>query len=209
MRWWYEQNGQTKGPVEDGELRSLVEQGTLNHNSRVIQEGASDWTTVEREASSIGISSGAESGPAAAPTSGYAPRYTSAPAAEPPADQQPQGGYGQQQGGYGQQPQGGYGQPPSGAYGAQPQGPYGPPAQGAYAGTVSDKEWLTALLLAIFLGSLGVDRFYLGYTNLGIAKIAVTIFTCGIGGLIWQIIDVIKIAQNNLPDSEGRPLRKT
>jgi len=116
MRWWYEQNGQTKGPVEDGELRSLVEQGTLNRNSRVIQEGASDWTTVEREASSIGISSGAESGPAAAPTSGYVPRYTSAPAAEPPDTSS-------------QQPQGGYGQPPAGAYGAQPQGPYGDPPQ--------------------------------------------------------------------------------
>jgi len=96
MRWWYEQNGQTKGPVENGELRSLVEQGTLDQTSRVIQEGASTWTTVEREASNIGIGSGGASGPPAAPSSGQVPRYTSAPAAEPPdaSSQQPQGGYG-------------------------------------------------------------------------------------------------------------------
>ena len=192
MRWWYQQDGQTKGPVEDAELRDLVERGTLNQGSRVIQEGGSEWTTVGQEASNIGISSGA--GAAGQPSSGYVPRYTSAPT-EPP------GAPGQQP--TGQQP-GGYGQPPPGAYGAQPQGPYGPPAQGAYAGAVSDKEWMTALLLSIFLGGLGVDRFYLGYSGLGIAKL-LTLGGCG----IWSIIDIISIAQNKMPDAEGRPLKKT
>jgi hypothetical protein len=213
MRWWYEESGQTKGPVEDSELRSLVEQGTLNRNSRVIQEGASEWTTVAQEASLIASSPDAGTGTGTGtPGSGYVPRYTGASAAggSDASGQQPQGGYGQggygqqPQGGYGQQPQGAYGQQPQGAYGAQPQGPYGPPAQGAYAGAVSDKEWLTALLLSIFLGGLGVDRFYLGYTGLGVAKL-LTLGGCG----IWSIIDIISIATNKMTDAEGRPLQKT
>lgn len=65
------------------------------------------------------------------------------------------------------------------------------------------KEWLTALLLSIFLGALGVDRFYLGYTVLGILKL-VTLGGCG----IWSIIDIIMIATNKLNDSDGNPLYK-
>ncbi len=174
--------------MEDDELRQLVEDGTLGGDSQIIQESGSAWSTVARETSTIGIGSETGSEPAAGP-----------------------GEYGQPPppGAYGPQPQGGYGQPPPGAYGAQPQGPYMVPAHGPYGVPVSDKEWLTALLLAIFLGSLGADRFYLGYTGLGFAKLAVTIFTCGIGGVIWAIIDIVAIAQNRLPDSEGRPLRKT
>lgn len=37
--------------------------------------------------------------------------------------------------------------------------------------TNCDKSQLVALLLSIFVGQLGVDRFYLGYTDLGIGKV--------------------------------------
>lgn len=65
------------------------------------------------------------------------------------------------------------------------------------------KDWLTALLLSIFLGELGVDRFYLGYIGLGVVKL-LTAGGCG----IWWLIDVILIATDGLKDANGRPLRK-
>jgi predicted amidophosphoribosyltransferase len=68
-------------------------------------------------------------------------------------------------------------------------------------GVFSDKDFTTALLLSIFLGGLGIDRFYLGYTGLGILKL----FT--FGGLgIWSLIDMIMVATRNIPDSNGLAL---
>jgi TM2 domain-containing membrane protein YozV len=66
----------------------------------------------------------------------------------------------------------------------------------------SDKDWGSALLLSIFLGWLGIDRFYLGYTGLGILKL-VTGGACG----VWCLVDSILIAVNKLPDSNGKLLR--
>jgi TM2 domain-containing membrane protein YozV len=66
----------------------------------------------------------------------------------------------------------------------------------------SDKDWGSALLLSIFLGWLGIDRFYLGYTGLGVLKLA-TGGACG----IWCMIDSVLIALTKLPDSNGKPLR--
>ncbi len=69
-------------------------------------------------------------------------------------------------------------------------------------GLYSDKSVTTAVLLSLFLGNLGIDRFYLGYTGLGILKL-LTFGGCG----IWGIVDIVLIATRKLPDSTGRPLR--
>jgi len=65
------------------------------------------------------------------------------------------------------------------------------------------KEWIVALLLSVFLGHLGIDRFYLGYIGLGILKL-LTFGGCG----IWWLIDLILIAADQLKSADGKPLIK-
>ena len=128
------------------------------------------------------------------------------PLPPPYQGQQPQ--YPGQQPGYPGQPAGYAGQPAG--YAGQP-GPYAgyPAAYGvdAYGRPLSDKSKLTAGLLQIFLGSLGIGRFYLGYTTIGVLQLVVTIVTCGLGS-IWGLIDGIIILIGNVPDPQGRTLRE-
>lgn len=75
----------------------------------------------------------------------------------------------------------------------------------AAAGT-GDKSKLVAGLLGIFLGGFGVHRFYLGFTGIGIAQIAVTIVTCGFGA-IWGLIEGILILTGSFDrDADGNLL---
>lgn len=67
----------------------------------------------------------------------------------------------------------------------------------------SEKSWLAALLLSISVGSLGVDRFYLGKTGTGILKL----ITMG-GFGVWWLIDVILIATGQMTDSDGRLVKE-
>ena len=63
------------------------------------------------------------------------------------------------------------------------------------------KSKLTAILLCFFLGSLGIHRFYLGYTLIGVIQL----LTFG-GFIIWAIIDLIMLIIGSLKDSEGNDL---
>ena len=82
-----------------------------------------------------------------------------------------------------------------------------PPAAPNYSAQTPPKDFVVAVILSALLGGLGVDRFYLGYTGLGIAKLAVSIVTCGFGGIIWQIIDFYLLVSGNMPDAQGRALQ--
>ncbi|MCF6390581.1 TM2 domain-containing protein [Mycobacterium sp. MBM] len=95
---------------------------------------------------------------------------------------------------------------PPGAY-YDPLAPYGRhPMTGA---PYSDKSKVIAGLLQLLglFGILGIGRFYLGYTGLGVAQLLVGLFTCGIGAVIWGLIDAILLLTDKVRDPQGRPLR--
>lgn len=60
------------------------------------------------------------------------------------------------------------------------------------------KSQLTALLICIFVGGLGIHRFYLGYTGIGIIQL-LTFGGCG----IWALIDLIMIITGDLKPNGG------
>ncbi|MDD3243394.1 MAG: TM2 domain-containing protein [Eubacteriales bacterium] len=64
------------------------------------------------------------------------------------------------------------------------------------------KSKMTALILSIFLGALGVDRFYLGKIGTGILKL----ITAG-GFGIWWLVDIIMIATGKMTDKNGNSLQ--
>ena len=97
-----------------------------------------------------------------------------------------------------------YGQPAYGqpAYGQQA---YGQPVVGA------PKQWIVAVILAFFLGTLGIHNFYLGYTTKGIIQLVLTITVIGIfvSGP-WALIDFIMLLMRSgsyATDAQGQPLQ--
>jgi len=60
------------------------------------------------------------------------------------------------------------------------------------------KSRVVAILLSFFFGGLGLDRFYLGYTWIGILKF----FTGGVFGILW-LIDLIRIIIGHLQPKNG------
>ncbi len=86
--------------------------------------------------------------------------------------------------------------PPPAAPVAPPQAPAAPavPAEG-------DKSFIATWLLALLLGVVGADRFYLGKVGTGLLKL----FTLG-GAGIWVLIDLILVLAGATRDRLGRPL---
>jgi hypothetical protein len=62
----------------------------------------------------------------------------------------------------------------------------------------SGKSQLIALLLCWLLGTLGVHRFYLGYTWQGVVQL----LTAGVCG-VWTLIDLVRIIMGNLQPAGG------
>lgn len=78
------------------------------------------------------------------------------------------------------------------------------------------KSRLIAGLLAIFVGSLGIHNFYLGYNDRALLQILLTtvgsFFTCGISAAamaIWALVEGIMIFTGSIAvDAHGVPLKE-
>ena len=68
----------------------------------------------------------------------------------------------------------------------------------------STKSRTATFLLAFFLGTFGIHRFYVGKTGSGIAMLLLTISLIGLlVSAIWALVDWIMILCGNFCDGEG------
>ncbi len=66
-----------------------------------------------------------------------------------------------------------------------------------------EKNWLTTLLLCLFLGTFGIHSFYTGKIFIGIAQLLT------LGGLgLWVLFDLIMILSDSYIDGNGNELVK-
>lgn len=82
-------------------------------------------------------------------------------------------------------------------------------------GSNSDKSWIAALLLCLFLGGFGAHRFYVGKTGSGVAMLLLALIfswlTLGITAIIvgiWAFVDLIMICVGSFKTADGQDLKK-
>jgi TM2 domain-containing membrane protein YozV len=66
-------------------------------------------------------------------------------------------------------------------------------------GNPDAKDRIAYILLAVFIGHLGIHNFFAGYTSRGVIQLVITIVTCGIGGIatwIWAIIEACTVTKD-------------
>jgi TM2 domain-containing membrane protein YozV len=70
-------------------------------------------------------------------------------------------------------------------------------------GTTGQKSWVVTLLLCLFLGGLGIHRFYVGKVGTGILQFLT------LGGLgLWALVDLIVIVVGRFGDKQGQALAR-
>ncbi len=80
-----------------------------------------------------------------------------------------------------------------------------------HTGSSAERSAMVVLLLAIFLGNLGIHCFYLGYNGKGVAQLLISLllFWTVIAPIIvwvWALVQGINAVQGKLMDADGRPL---
>jgi TM2 domain-containing membrane protein YozV len=106
---------------------------------------------------------------------------------------------------------------PTAGYGIDPQAPFG---RDPVTGTpLSDKSAVAAGFLQLFLGFLGIGRFYIGSTTIGAVQLSLGLFAfffslfCLVGlpllvaVMVWAVVDAVMIFTGGVPDNYGRKLR--
>jgi hypothetical protein len=78
---------------------------------------------------------------------------------------------------------------------------YALPPQEMTLVAIPEKSFVVTWLLALLLGVLGIDRFYLGKSGTGVLKLLTT------GGFgVWALIDLLIVLSGGQRDFVGRPL---
>lgn len=87
-----------------------------------------------------------------------------------------------------------YGQPANQAYAPNAQYGYAAPAPGYVPaqGMTSPKSKVAAGVLGILLGSLGIHKFYLGYTVPGVIMLLISVLTLGILAVVPAVIGLVE-----------------
>jgi len=132
--WYYEQNGNRVGPVDETTMRSLIANRAISIDTLVWTNGMANWTPLQQTQLAAGL-----------------------PVPPPSLNQAPQ------------------------SYNA------------------NAKDRVAYVLLAVFLGNLGIHNFYAGYTSRAVTQLLICLLTCGIGGIatwIWAIIEAVTVEQD-------------
>jgi TM2 domain-containing membrane protein YozV len=186
--WYYVEAGRVMGPLSETEVRGAVGDGLLAPETPVWTEGMNNWLALACTTEFFeGFPPdqrryGRENMEKDLPTIPIPPKPV-----DPIAPATPQGPLVQMNFTPPYQP------PPV----AMPI-VYGPP-----------KSRVAAGVLGILLGSLGIHRFYLGYTGIGMLMLLITVCTCGYGSIItgiWGLIEGILCLTGSMMDAQGRPL---
>ena len=67
---------------------------------------------------------------------------------------------------------------------------------------LSDKSRTTYIILALFLGGLGIHNFYVERTGIAVAQLLLGLLSCGLVSIIWSTIDAFTVTH----DGHGRRL---
>lgn len=73
---------------------------------------------------------------------------------------------------------------------------------------IGTRSAICAGFLQVFLGAFGAGRFYLGYKKMGFLQIAATVFSMGIAGFVWGLVDgILILSGRERYDATGKLLK--